>query len=118
MGDARRGPSHAHRMPATGGRGRKRSGGDRPMASYITLSYRDLALASVLVLIDAGLSILFGLKIHRSLLVAAIRIAVQLTLVGLLLTALFSLVSPLWTGLAPTRDDLACRPGGHAAARP
>ena len=33
------------------------------MASYITLNYLDLALASVLVLIDAGLSIVFGLKI-------------------------------------------------------
>jgi UDP-glucose/iron transport system permease protein len=69
------------------------------VTSYIALSYWDLALASVLVLIDAGLSILFGLKIHRSLLVAAIRMAVQLTFVGLVLTALFSLVSPLWTGV-------------------
>jgi putative ABC transport system permease protein len=69
------------------------------MASYIALSYWDLALASVLILIDAGLSIIFGLKIHRSLLVAAIRMAVQLTLVGLVLTVLLSLVSPLWTGL-------------------
>src|SRR5438477_12844962 len=66
----------------------------------IALSYWDLALASVLVLIDAGLSIIFGLKIHRSLLVAAIRMAVQLTLAGLVLTALFSLVSLLWTGVA------------------
>jgi putative ABC transport system permease protein len=70
------------------------------MANYITLNYLDLALASVLVLIDAGLSIIFGLKIHRSLLIAAIRMAVQLTFVGLVLTALFSLVSPVWTGLA------------------
>jgi putative ABC transport system permease protein len=70
------------------------------MASYIALSYWDLALASVLVLIDAVLSVLFGLQIHRSLLVAAIRMAVQLTVIGLVLTALFSLVSPLWTGLA------------------
>jgi hypothetical protein len=70
------------------------------VASYITLNYLDLALASVLVLIDAGLSIIFGLKIHRSLLVAAIRMAAQLTLIGLVLTALFSVVSPLWTGLA------------------
>src|SRR5262249_52803099 len=75
-------------------------GGDRPMASYITLNYLDLALASVLVLIDAGLSLIFGLKIHRNLLIAAIRMSVQLTLIGLVLTALFSLVSPLWTGLA------------------
>ena len=70
------------------------------MTSYITLSYFDLALASVLVLINAGLSLIFELKIHRSLLIAAIRMAVQLTLIGLVLTALFSLVSPLWTGLA------------------
>ena len=70
------------------------------MASYITLSYWDLALASVLVLIDAGLSLIFGLKIHRNLLIGAVRMSVQLTLIGLVLTALFSLVSPLWTGLA------------------
>ena len=61
------------------------------MASYIALSYWDLALASVLVLIDAVLSVLLGLQIHRSLLVAAIRMAVQLTVIGLVLTALFSL---------------------------
>ena len=70
------------------------------MASYITLNYLDLALASILILLDAGLSIILGLKIHRSLLVSAIRMVVQLTLIGLVLTALFSLVSPLWTGLA------------------
>ncbi len=57
------------------------------MTGYITLSYWDLALASILVLIDAGLSIIFGLKIHRSLLIAAIRMAVQLTVIGLVLTA-------------------------------
>src|SRR5436190_8832690 len=70
------------------------------MASYIELSYWDLAAASVLVLIDAALSIIFGLRIHRSLLVAAIRMVVQLTLVGLVLTTLCAVVSPLWTGLA------------------
>ena len=69
------------------------------MPGYIALTYWDLALASILVLVDAGLSLLFGLRIHRSLLIAAARMAVQLTLVGLALTALFSLVSPLWTGL-------------------
>jgi putative ABC transport system permease protein len=70
------------------------------MPSYIALSYWDLAVASVLVLIDAALSIIFGLRIHRSLLVAAIRMTVQLALVGLVLTFLFAVVSPLWTGLA------------------
>jgi putative ABC transport system permease protein len=70
------------------------------MASYIILDYWELAIASTLVLIDATLSIIFGLRIHRSLVVAAIRMTIQLVLVGLVLTALFAVVSPLWTGLA------------------
>jgi Uncharacterised protein family (UPF0014) len=69
------------------------------VASYIPLTYWELAAASVFVFIDAGLSIIFGLKIHRSLLVAAIRMSVQLALVGLVLTTLFAIVSPLWTGI-------------------
>jgi putative ABC transport system permease protein len=70
------------------------------VTGYITLDYRELALASVLVLVNAALSLAFGLGLHRSLLVAAIRMVVQLALVGLVLTALFSAVSPFWTGLA------------------
>jgi putative ABC transport system permease protein len=70
------------------------------MASYIALNYWELAAASVLVFINAGLSVVFRLRVHRSLLVAVIRMVVQLTLVGLVLTTLFSVVSPLWTGLA------------------
>ena len=70
------------------------------MDSYIALSYWDLAAASILIFINAGLSIIFRLRLHRSLLIAAIRMVVQLTLVGVVLTTLFSVVSPLWTGLA------------------
>jgi putative ABC transport system permease protein len=58
-----------------------------------------LAAASVFVFIDVGLSVIFRLGIHRSLLIAAIRMVVQLALVGAVLTTLFSIVSPLWTGL-------------------
>jgi len=68
--------------------------------NYIPLSYWDLAAASVLVFINAGLSVIFRLRVHRSLLIAAIRMVVQLSLVGVVLTTLFSVVSPLWTGLA------------------
>jgi putative ABC transport system permease protein len=68
--------------------------------SYISLNYWELAAASVLVFINAGLSIIFRLNIHRSLLIAALRMSVQLALVGLVLTTLFSAVSPVWTGLA------------------
>lgn len=84
------------------------------MASYITLSYWEVASASVFVFIDAGLSIIFGLRVHFSLLVAAIRMVVQLALVGLVLTALFSVVSPLWTGIAALAMVLFA---GHEAAQ-
>jgi putative ABC transport system permease protein len=84
------------------------------VASYIPLTYWELAAASVFVLIDAGLSIIFGLKIHRSLLIAAVRMVVQLTLVGLVLAALFSLVSPLWTAVAAFVMVLFA---GHEAAQ-
>ena len=67
--------------------------------SYISLNYGELAIASGLVLVDAALSVIFGLGVHRSLLIAAIRMTVQLTLVGLVLTFLFSVVSPVWTVL-------------------
>src|SRR5499427_8058949 len=84
------------------------------MASYITLNYWELGAASVFVIIDAGLSVIFKLNLHRSLLVAAIRMVVQLALVGAVLTTLFSLVSPLWTGLAALGMVLFA---GHEAAQ-
>ena len=83
------------------------------MTSYIELSYADLAVASLLIVIDAALSIIFGLRIHRSLLVAAIRMTVQLALVGLVLTFLFAVASPLWTGSAG--NGAFCRTRGHTA---
>jgi UDP-glucose/iron transport system permease protein len=82
--------------------------------SYIALSYWDLAAASVLVFINAGLSVIFRLRVHRSLLIATIRMVVQLALVGLVLTTLFSVVSPLWTGLAALGMVLFA---GHEAAQ-
>ena len=84
------------------------------MSSYIALNYWELAAASVFVFIDAGLSVLLGLKVHRDLLVAAIRMTVQLALVGLVLAALFSVVSPLWTGIAAFVMVLFA---GHEAAQ-
>jgi len=84
------------------------------VSSYIALSYWELAATSVFVLINAGLSVMFGLNIHRSVLVAAIRMVVQLTLVGLVLTTLFSVVSPLWTGIVALAMVLFA---GHEAAQ-
>lgn len=57
----------------------------------------DLAIASLLVLFDAGLSIAAGLQLHRQVLWAAVRMVVQLVLVGYVLRAVFSLNSPAAT---------------------
>ena len=84
------------------------------MASYIALNYWELAAASVFVFMNAGLSVVFSLRVHRSMLVAAIRMVAQLALVGLVLTTLFSIVSPLWTGLAALGMVLFA---GHEAAQ-
>jgi putative ABC transport system permease protein len=65
----------------------------------IPIHLGDLALAATLILINGALSIVFHLGLERRLLIAAARMAVQLTLVGLVLTTLFSHVSALWTGL-------------------
>ncbi len=67
--------------------------------SAVQLSALDLAIAALLVVVNAGLSLRLGLGLERSLLVAAVRTAVQLFLVGFVIKALFALASPLWTGL-------------------
>jgi len=68
--------------------------------NFITLDYVDIALAATLVLINAGLSLGLSLGLERRFLIAALRMAVQLTLVGLVLKALFATATPLLTGLA------------------
>ncbi len=50
----------------------------------------ELALAATLVLINAGLSAAFSLGIHRSVLIAAVRMVAQLLLVGLVLGFIFT----------------------------
>ena len=65
------------------------------MSGYIELSYLDLALASLLLFFNAGLSLLLDLRLERQMLLAALRMTVQLLLVGLVLQALFNSGS-LW----------------------
>jgi putative ABC transport system permease protein len=65
----------------------------------VSLDAYDLALAALLVVLNAILSRRLGLALERPLLVAATRTAVQLFLVGFVIKALFALQSPLWTGL-------------------
>jgi len=68
--------------------------------NFTVLNYWDIALAALLLFINAGLSLAFRLGLGKRLLIAGTRMMVQLTMVGLVLKALFALVSPLFTGLA------------------
>ncbi len=59
------------------------------------LGYADLAIAATLVVLNAGLSLLLDLRLSRVILVAGVRVVVQLLLVGLVLKTVFTLASPL-----------------------
>ncbi|MCK5167321.1 MAG: iron export ABC transporter permease subunit FetB [Rhodospirillaceae bacterium] len=67
---------------------------------YIALSYFDLIIVSTLLLLAGGLSIWMKLGVERALGIAALRTVVQLVLIGFVLKILFSMTSPLWTGVA------------------
>ena len=62
--------------------------------SYIELSHFDLALAACFLFLNGALSIWLNLGLGRELAVAAIRMIVQLSLVGLVLKAVFAIASP------------------------
>jgi putative ABC transport system permease protein len=68
--------------------------------SAISLSYGELALASLLLWLNGALSLGLGLGLERKMLVAGARMVVQLLLIGLILKALFATASPVLTGLA------------------
>jgi putative ABC transport system permease protein len=65
----------------------------------IILNTVDLAIAASLVLLLALLSVRMHVGISRQLLVAALRTAIQLTLIGLVLKALFANVHLAWVSL-------------------
>ncbi|RMF38834.1 MAG: iron export ABC transporter permease subunit FetB [Planctomycetota bacterium] len=60
-----------------------------PVHEYIELSYGQVALAAVLILVNAAISILLHLKMERLLFIAAGRTVVQLLMVGLVLEWVF-----------------------------
>jgi putative ABC transport system permease protein len=68
--------------------------------NFIALDYWDVALAALLLFLNAGLSFVLHLGLGTRLLIAGARMVVQLTLVGLVLKALFTLASPWLTGFA------------------
>lgn len=64
------------------------------------LSPWDVAAAAALLLVNAGLSLVLGLGLARSLLVAGARMVVQLGLLALVLRTLFLTENPALTGAA------------------
>ena len=66
----------------------------------IPLDAVDLTIAATLVVLNGALSITLRLELAYDLAIATIRMIVQLLLVGLVLTWLFDVVSPLWTGIS------------------
>ena len=60
-------------------------------ASYLELSYGQVALAALLILINGAISVALRLGLHRKLALAAVRTVVQLLLVGLVLQWVFAL---------------------------
>ena len=65
----------------------------------VELSYADLVIAAGLVLVLALLSIRLHSNISKQLVIAAVRTAVQLTLIGLVLKTLFANASLGWVTL-------------------
>jgi putative ABC transport system permease protein len=66
--------------------------------NVIVLHPFDLAMASTLIVGDALLSLIFGLRLHRSLLIAATRMVVQLVAIGYVLRFVFA-VGETWLTL-------------------
>jgi putative ABC transport system permease protein len=60
----------------------------------ILLTVPDLAIAAILVVLDGLLSVVLRLGLHRQLAVAAVRMVLQLLLIGLVLRFVFALAAP------------------------
>lgn len=82
----------------------------------VSLTALDLTIAASLIVLDAGMSIAFGLQLHRQLLIATARMVVQLLLVGLVLRIVFASGSAAMTltivmlMIAAAAREVAARP--------
>lgn len=68
-------------------------------AAYVPLSALDVALAAVFLVLNGLLSLRFQLGLERRLAISAVRMVVQLLLIGLLLKTVFAISSPWLTAL-------------------
>src|SRR5262245_1759468 len=84
--------------------------------SSIALANTDLLLAALLLAINGGISLAFGLRLELSLLLATVRMGVQVAAIGFVLKFVFTQSSLLWTaGLAML---MLCVAGYERSARP
>ncbi|KAI8363822.1 hypothetical protein EDC96DRAFT_511846 [Choanephora cucurbitarum] len=67
--------------------------GDKPSAAP-TLSWINVAIASSFILINGGISLVLGLKLEKTLIVAAVRCLIQLTIMGFILEDVFKARHP------------------------
>jgi putative ABC transport system permease protein len=67
--------------------------------SYVPLDLGDLGLAATLLLVNGLVSVAFRLGLLKRIAVAALRMVLQLAVVGLALKFIFEVDSPLWTAL-------------------
>ena len=63
----------------------------------ISLSPQDLAVSASLVVLDAVLSLILALNLHRQILIAAARMVIQLVAIGFILKLVFALNNPAAT---------------------
>jgi putative ABC transport system permease protein len=70
--------------------------GDESMSGPIALGWESLLFASLLLVINGVLSIVYRLQLEKTLLVAATRTVVQLLLLGMILVPIFEWASPYW----------------------
>jgi putative ABC transport system permease protein len=86
------------------------------MTPGIVLAPGDLAIAAALIVLDGALSVALRLRLHWQLAVAAVRMVLQLLLIGVVLRAVFALASPWVTLLlvvlmaAVAAREVAARP--------
>jgi putative ABC transport system permease protein len=84
--------------------------------TVIVLHPADLAVAASLVVLDAGLSLLLALRLHRQIATASARMVIQLIAIGYVLKLVFALANPAATlGIISVMVLIAAR---EVAARP
>jgi putative ABC transport system permease protein len=84
--------------------------------SAISLTPLDLAIAASLVALDAVLSLILALRLHRQIVVAATRMVLQLIAIGYILRLVFKLNNPMATLAIVV--VMALIAGREVAARP